>query len=54
MMAVSEEAAVSGDIFIESHDEEDAGTLDEPISTTLVRHSYDMCGTNGPLWYMCS
>lgn len=37
-MAESEEAAVSGDIFIQSNDEErSSGTLDEPISTTLVR-----------------
>jgi hypothetical protein len=36
-MAVSEEAAVSGDIFIQSQDEEGVGTLDEPISTTLAR-----------------
>lgn len=40
----SEEVAVSGDIFIQSRDDEgdDAnGTLDEPISTTLV--SYACC-----------
>ena len=36
-MADSEEASVSGNIFIETHDDEqDSGTLDEPISATLV------------------
>ena len=36
-MEGSEETAVSGDIFIESHEDEgDGGTLDEPISATLV------------------
>ena len=40
LMADSEEVSVSGDIFIPSHDDrEDSGTLEEPISKTLV--SYD-------------
>ena len=37
MMADSEEVSVSGDIFIQSQDDEgDIGTLEEPISATLV------------------
>ena len=37
MMAGSEQEEIAGDIFIQSRDEgEDHGTLDEPISTTLV------------------
>ena len=36
-MAGSDEAAVSGDIFIQSQEDEgDCGTLDEPVSATLV------------------
>ena len=45
MMADSEEA-VSGEIFIQSRDhEEDEGTLDEPITTTLVSGVLDNGGT---------
>ena len=44
-MADSEEA-VSGEIFIQSRDhEEDEGTLDEPITTTLVSGVLDNGGT---------
>ena len=42
-MEGSEEAAVSGNIFIETHDDErEIGTLDEPISATLVSPIYTM------------
>ena len=42
-MEGSEEAAVSGNIFIETHDDEgEIGTLDEPISSTLVSPIYTM------------
>ena len=42
-MEGSEEAAVSGNIFIETHDDEgEIGTLDEPISVTLVSPIYTM------------
>lgn len=45
MMADSEEA-VSGEIFIQSRDhKEDEGTLDEPITATLVSWVPDNRGT---------